>query len=154
MKQEKGKIYHLRLTPEGREILLQTSGATDLSVSAICRKVAAKLTKGTMYFSDSIDSVVCLRRLNGNVVKISVSEKYYNAHLLTTPLAVPDMGLPQGVKSTQFRIALAAACIDVVDSIKRHNGNFDAQGKEGIDYNVPTKVLELRELTGYNVGAR
>lgn len=151
MEKEKEKIYHLRLTPEGRDLLDKASAATGISGSAICRKVAAKLAKGTMFFSDTLPNIVCLKRISNNVVKVGVHEKYYNAHLLSSPFAIPDMSLPDGIKSIQFRIAVAAACIDIIDAAQSRieaTRRLEAQGKEGVDYNVPIRVLELRELMG------
>jgi hypothetical protein len=56
---------------------------------------------------------------------------------------------PPTANQRDFRIMVSAACLDVVTDHRAEHQRIKAieqQNRAGVDYNVPERILELREI--------
>ena len=139
-------MYHLRVSPRGKALIKECAEICDIPVSRVLSTVAYWVTTGRVKIADgSVDTVEIVKR-NKNVVKINISENYYKN---VTEIITVDMPEPPTANQRDFRIIVSAACLDVVTDHRAEHQRIKAieqQNRAGVDYNVPERILELREI--------
>ena len=139
-------MYSLRTTPKGKHLLEECAEICGISSSKVLKIVAYWITTGRVKIAaGSIDTVEIVKR-NKNVVKINISENYYKNVTEIITVEMPD---PPTANQRDFRIMLSAACLDVVTDHRAEHQRIKAieqQNRAGVDYNVPERILELREI--------
>jgi predicted transcriptional regulator len=139
-------MYSLRLTPKGKHLIEECAEICGIPLSKVLRIVAYWVKTGRVRITDAQNGTVEITKKNKNVIKINVSENYYKN---VTEIITVEMPEPPTANQRDFRIMLSAACLDVVtDHAAEHRRikAIDQQNRAGIDYNVPERILELREL--------
>ena len=141
-------MYSLRVTPQGKKLIEECAEICGIHFSKVLRTVAYWIKTGRIKISaDTVDTVE-IRRRNGSVIKVCVDESYYKNVSEIVTAYMPEVPT---ANQKDFRIIVMAACIDTISASRSERERIKAlesQNKEGVDYNVPLRVMELRALSG------
>lgn len=142
-------MYSLRVSPKGRALLEECAEICEMPhFSKILRIVAYWIKTGRVKISGESADTVEIRRKNGNVIKINVDESYYKNVSEIVTAYMPEVPT---ASQRDFRIMVMACCLDTITANRAERDRIkalEAAAKAGVDYNVPTKVMELRALSG------
>jgi hypothetical protein len=139
-------MYSLRTTPQGKNLIEECAEICGISSSKVLKIVAYWVKTGRIRITDAKNGTVEIKKKSGNVIKINISENYYKN---VTEIITVEMPEPPTANQRDFRIMVSAACLDVVTDHRAEHRRIKAieqQNRAGVDYNVPERILELREI--------
>jgi hypothetical protein len=139
-------MYSLRTTPQGKNLIEECAEICGISSSKVLKIVAYWVKTGRIRITDAKNGTVEIKKKSGNVIKINISENYYKN---VTEIITVEMPEPPTANQRDFRIMVSAACLDVVTDHRAEHQRIKAieqQNRAGVDYNVPERILELREI--------
>lgn len=142
-------MFTIRINLALSTLLKEAAAASGLSASKILRNTAKWFASGRIELTELCVNVAMSPDFK-NVIKVKTSKTYYNS-LGMGEVVTADLQDIVPPKAADFRRAIAAVCIVIIEDAKvraERQRRLDAIGKEGVDYNVPDYVLELRETYG------
>lgn len=141
-------MYRMRMSEKAKNLIEETAEMCGLSVSSIFRTVGKWIENGRVSVCPSEKGVCRVRRKDGNVVKIKISENYHRN--LTLFMSVENFTMPGEINSAKdFRKCIIAACIDTVNRYRAEHERLAA-----LDRQMQTEmVYTIQEKQALIMGA-
>ena len=135
----------MRMTVQGKALLVKASKILELSLSDILRKVALQMQSGRIRLGENKYTVDIIRK-SGAVVNIKIDKIYYNG---LSEMVEADIQTPKVRYQSYFREAVIAACLDLVQNNEAKYNAEQAVKKrcdQELANHLAQKALELRSL--------